>query len=45
MARVVDTGGLSVAVTVAAAVLMIRTQMNPFLLLVVGGAMGGLGLL
>ena len=45
MARVVDTGWLSVAVTVAAAVLMIRTQMNPFLLLVVGGALGGLGLL
>jgi chromate transporter len=45
MARVVDAGWLSVAVTVTAAVLMIRTQMNPFLLLVVGGALGGLGLL
>jgi chromate transporter len=44
MARVTDSGWLSVVVTGAAAVLTLRTQMNPFWLLVAGGTLGGLGL-
>ena len=45
MARVTDSGWLSVVVTGVAAVLTLRTQMNPFWLLAAGGALGGLGLL
>jgi chromate transporter len=45
MARTADIEWQFVAVTIAAAVLMIRTRVNPFLLLLAGGALGGLGLL
>ena len=45
MARVTGSGWLSVVVTGVAAVLTLRTQMNPFWLLAAGGALGGLGLL
>ena len=38
-------GLASAAVTVAAAVLMLRTRINPLWLLCAGGALGGLGLL
>jgi chromate transporter len=44
MARVTDSGWLSVAVTGVTAVLTLRTRMNPFWLLIAGGALGGLGL-
>jgi chromate transporter len=40
MARVAATGLLSVAVTVAAALLTIQTRVNPFLLLAAGGLLG-----
>ena len=36
---------LAVTVTVAAAVLMLQTRINPLWLLCAGGALGGLGLL
>jgi chromate transporter len=45
MARVTDSGWLSVVITGVAAGLTLRTQMNPFWLLAAGGALGGLGLL
>jgi chromate transporter len=45
MARTADIEWQFVAVTIAAALLMIRTRVNPFLLLLAGGALGGLGLL
>jgi chromate transporter len=45
MARVTDSGWLSVVVTGVAAVLTLRTQMNPLWLLAAGGALGGLGVL
>ena len=45
MARVADVGLPSVVITATAALLMLRTQVNPFLILIVGGAVGGLNLL
>ena len=45
MARVANSGWLSVVVTGGAAVLTLRTQINPLWLLAAGGALGGLGLL
>jgi chromate transporter len=45
MARAADADWQAVAVTVAATLLMLRTRLNPLVLLLVGGALGGLGLL
>lgn len=45
MARAADAESQAVAVTVAAAVLMLQTRINPLLMLLAGGALGGLGLL
>ena len=45
MARAADAELQAVAVTVAAAVLMLQTRINPLLMLLAGGALGGLGLL
>jgi len=45
MARVADTEWQGAAVTIAAAVLMLRTRLNPFVMLIAGGVLGGLGLL
>jgi chromate transporter len=45
MARAADTGWRSVAVTIAAAAIMLATRLNPLWMLLVGGAIGGLGLL
>ena len=45
MVRVTDSGWLSVVVTGVAAVLTLRTQMNPFWIFAAAGALGGLGLL
>jgi hypothetical protein len=44
MARAADTGWQTVAVTVAAAALMLQTRVNPLLILLAGGTLGGLGL-
>lgn len=45
MASAADASWRAVAVTVAAAALMIQTRINPLLMLLAGGALGGLGLL
>jgi chromate transporter len=45
MARVADSGWVSVFVTIGAAVLMILVRINPLWILFVGGALGGLGFL
>ena len=45
MARAADAHPAAVAVTVAAAVLMLRTRLNPLAILLAGGVLGGLGLL
>jgi chromate transporter len=45
MARIADVSWRAVAVTAAAAILMLATRMNPLLILFAGGALGGLGLL
>lgn len=45
MARAADADWQTVAVTVAAILLMLRTRLNPLVLLLAGGALGGLGLL
>jgi chromate transporter len=45
MARTMDTGWQAVALTAAAAILMLTTKLNPLWMLLVGGALGGLGLL
>jgi chromate transporter len=45
MARAADTRWQSVAITVVAATLMLATRVNPLWILVMGGALGGLGLL
>jgi chromate transporter len=45
MARAADAEWQAVAVTVAAAALMLRTRISPLLILLAGGALGGLGLL
>jgi chromate transporter len=45
MARAADAEWQAVAVTVAAAVFMLKTRINPFLILFAGGALGGVGLL
>jgi chromate transporter len=45
MARVADTSWRGVAVTTAAAAIMLATRLNPMWLILVGGAFGGLGLL
>jgi chromate transporter len=45
MARAADTGWQSVAITVVAATLMLATRINPLWILIMGGALGGLGLL
>ena len=43
MARVADSGWVSVSVTIGAVVLMISVRVNPIWILLVGGALGGLG--
>jgi chromate transporter len=45
MARVTDARWPFVAVTIAAALIMTSTRINPFWTLLAGGALGGLGLL
>jgi chromate transporter len=45
MARAGDAGWPSIAVTAAAAVLLLATRINPLLLVAAGGVLGGLGLL
>jgi chromate transporter len=45
MARAADAEWQAVAATAAAAVLMLRTRLNPFVILLAGGVLGGLGLL
>jgi chromate transporter len=45
MARAADTGWQAAALTIAAAVIMLATRLNPLWMLVAGGALGGLGLL
>jgi chromate transporter len=45
MARAADSGWPAAALTVAAAVVMLTTRLNPLWLLLAGGGLGGLGLL
>ena len=45
MARAADTGWRAVAVTIAAAAIVLGTRLNPLWMLFAGGALGGLGLL
>ena len=45
MARAGEAGWQSIAVTTAAAGLLLATRVNPLLLVAAGGALGGLGLL
>jgi chromate transporter len=45
MARAADAKWQSVAVTVAAAVIMLQTRFSPLVMLLVGAVLGGLGLL
>jgi len=45
MARAADTGWQAAAVTAVATVLMLQRRLNPLVLLLSGGALGGLGLL
>jgi chromate transporter len=45
MARATDIGWQAAGVTTAAAMLMLVTRLNPIVMLLAGGALGGLGLL
>jgi chromate transporter len=45
MARAADGGWAAAAVTIGAAALMLRTQLNPLVMLLAGGVLGALGLL
>jgi chromate transporter len=45
MARVADSGWVSVFVTIGAAMVMVSVRVNPIWILLVGGALGGLGFL
>jgi len=45
MARTGDVGWPNVAITAAAAALMLRTRLSPLWILMAGGALGALGLL
>jgi chromate transporter len=45
MAHAADTSWPAAAVTAAAALLMLKTRLNPLWMLLAGGALGGLGLL
>jgi chromate transporter len=45
MARAADTSWRAVALTIAAAAVMLGTRLSPLWMLLVGGALGGLGLL
>ena len=45
MARAADTSWPAVALTIAAAAITLTTRLSPMWMLVVGGALGGLGLL
>jgi chromate transporter len=45
MARAADAGWRAAAITIAAAAITLTTRLNPLWLLLVGGALGGLGLL
>jgi chromate transporter len=43
MARVAVSGWVSVSITIGAAILMVSVRVNPIWILLVGGALGGLG--
>jgi chromate transporter len=45
MARAADTSWRAVALTVAAAAIMLGTRLSPLCMLLVGAALGGFGLL
>jgi chromate transporter len=45
MARAADPNWRAAAVTVAAALIMLRTRLNPLWMLLAGGTLGGIGLL
>jgi chromate transporter len=45
MARAADTSWPAVVVTIAAAAITLGTRLSPMWMLLVGGALGGLGLL
>jgi chromate transporter len=45
MARAADAGWQAAVVTIAAALLMLQARLNPILMLLGGGTLGGLGLL
>ena len=45
MARAAETSWRAVAVTLAAAVMTLATRLSPMWMLLLGGALGGLGLL
>ena len=45
MARATDTGPAAAVLTVAAAILVLGTRLNPLWVLLAGGALGGFGLL
>ena len=45
MARAADTGPAAAVLTVAAAILVLGTRLNPLWVLLAGGALGGFGLL
>jgi hypothetical protein len=45
MARAADSSWQAVAVTVAATAIMLATRFSPMWMLLVGGALGGLGVL
>ena len=45
MARAANTGWRAAALTIAAAAITLATRLNPMWMLLVGGALGGLGLL
>jgi chromate transporter len=45
MARAADAGWQAAVVTIAAALLMLQARLNPILILLAGGTLGGLGLL
>ena len=45
MMRAADSGWAALTVSAITALLMLRTRLNPMVMLIAGGALGGLGLL
>jgi len=45
MARAADTNWRTIAITIAATAISLRTRINPMWMLLAGGALGGLGLI